>query len=55
VILLAPNGILGVWEKISAKRRGFRQVPTVLVENNQENLSSLTLQVQRKLSTGEEE
>ena len=49
VILLAPNGILGVWEKISAKRRARRQVPTASTENNNlEETSSLTPQVRRK-------
>jgi branched-chain amino acid transport system permease protein len=27
VILVAPNGILGVWQKLSAKRRALRQAP----------------------------
>ena len=32
VILLAPNGILGVWKKISAKRRARRQAATAAGE-----------------------
>jgi hypothetical protein len=34
VIMLAPNGILGVWERISAKRRALRKVPTGSAEDN---------------------
>jgi branched-chain amino acid transport system permease protein len=33
VILLAPNGILGVWKKISAKRRARRQAATAAGEH----------------------
>lgn len=35
VILLAPNGILGVWERITAKRRALRQVPAAPPDSNQ--------------------
>lgn len=28
VILVAPNGILGVWQKLNTKRRALRQAPT---------------------------
>ncbi|WP_316976876.1 branched-chain amino acid ABC transporter permease [Shumkonia mesophila] len=51
VILVAPNGILGVWEKISAKRRRFRGV----AESDHAEALSTAPKVRRRLSRAEED
>ncbi|MBE0532330.1 MAG: branched-chain amino acid ABC transporter permease [Rhodospirillales bacterium] len=51
VILVAPNGILGVWERISAKRRRFREV----AENEHAEALSTAPKARRRLSRAEED
>ena len=55
VILVAPNGILGVWEKLKARQRAHREARGGPTDNNQEETPSVAAKVQPKPLAMEEE